>query len=321
MHWIFTGIEEKTEENIESENRKTERANSPVDVNNGCSIKSIPKSSRQKRKDTISIWEPLDYCHHKCHLKLTDNEQKLIFNSYSKECSDFISKFHFLSELIKLVPTYKNPSDDSEEEYSPRFYFKTTGSYQRVCEGCFQHILGEDSSFIKAVLQNKILNIIRKYKPCTALIITVNIKFMYFLESKEEKLQKQNNRIPETSTRIDLPVNTKVRFWTRIPKCPRECYLKITENDQECIFVSYWDDSTFKSRYKFLNDMIHISYVQDHSKDTLSNEKKKLNVDFLLDTMNGRVRVCKLCFQTVLAEERKMIKRVLDNKLLDIYGK
>ncbi|XP_033227576.1 uncharacterized protein LOC117179667 isoform X1 [Belonocnema kinseyi] len=282
-------LEEKTEKSIESKNKKkTDHVTSQVDVDNDCAIESILKSSKQEEKNTVSIWKPLDYCQHKCHLKLTDDEQKLIFYSYRQECSDFISKFNFLSELIRLVPTYKSTSNDSEEEYSPRFYFKINEGYQRVCEGCFQHILGEDSSCIKAVLQNKILSII---------------------QFKEEKLQEKKNQMPETSTRIDLPFDTKVRFWTRIPKCPKECYLKITEDDQERIFALYWDDSTLKSRYKFLNDRIHIARGENNS---------KLIINFFLDTMTGRVTVCRLCFQTVLAEKHIMIRRILDAKLMEL---
>ncbi|XP_033227577.1 uncharacterized protein LOC117179667 isoform X2 [Belonocnema kinseyi] len=229
-----------------------------------------------------TIWTPVLKCPKKCHLRIKEKEQKQAFVSYWQK-STVKSRFDFLYNMTELAER-----SNSGNIYDASFYLNTEKGRRQMCRHCFSHILGEQQESLKVVLNDKLLEM---------------------EQFKEEKLQEKKNQMPETSTRIDLPFDTKVRFWTRIPKCPKECYLKITEDDQERIFALYWDDSTLKSRYKFLNDRIHIARGENNS---------KLIINFFLDTMTGRVTVCRLCFQTVLAEKHIMIRRILDAKLMEL---
>ena len=103
--------------------------------------------------------------------------------------------------------------------------------------------------------------------------------------------------------------------WTRLIPCPSDCSLKIAEADQKNLFDAYWNDATFQSRFKFLNEMLQVQPIENRSIKKLRNARiKRYNAQYNLITSQGPQEVCSSCFKAALKESKYLIHSVLEKK-------
>ena len=135
--------------------------------------------------------------------------------------------------------------------------------------------------------------------------------------SSQKTIQKNKDKVKSFDSLKDYKL---ARGWTRISPCKSNCYLKITQEDQDYIFKLYWQEATFQSRINFVKDLTEIIPNPNFHKNPTLNTKS-CRIKYYFDTCMRRTEVCKSCFRHILNESNGFITTVLTRKLLEITSK
>lgn len=135
------------------------------------------------------------------------------------------------------------------------------------------------------------------------------------VSKREGKTEKEINDFFK-SCRI-TSINAR-RCSCVLEQCPRNCYLKLTPDDIKRNFDSYWHNSTFSSRYKFIYEMTEIIPTRYRFIKPKDPKYQQYQSIFYLSTKNGRGTVCKICFHRIIGEQDRLTDAILDVKLKEM---
>ncbi|XP_033228131.1 uncharacterized protein LOC117179975 [Belonocnema kinseyi] len=243
-------------------------------------------SNREEENDTVQslmkssyFWKPLPPCTSKCHILINEENQKRIFDSYSNAEKD--ERISFLESSLALV---LRVIEKGRKKYVSKYSLETEKGRQEVCRECFCHIIDEDSRLITILFKVKLFQI-------------------------------QSSSVSESNSSEQTDAESQTS-WKRIPRCTNNCYLKVTEDDQRCIFDAYSKEITQDSRDNCINGMIEIL---GSCRPTSPNPLKlRCTPNFYLNTSNGRQQVCIDCFCLSINETKMFVAAVVNKKWDDM---
>ena len=245
----------------------------------------------------VKIWTRIPPCSNNCYLKITEEEQKRILDSYWDKAK---LKTKFIYDLIEILPSKKKFRN---RRWNVNYYLNTFKGYKKVCRQCFRLSLSEPDYVIKNILEQKAQEFTSKY-----------LHFVYFVNNYlhlfknsillAESTYKQNPEVHKCLVDDQVFIDCALK---QLPPCIANCHLKIKENDINLIFISYWQQSTKDLRFNLMNEMIEI--VEN------SERKNQYEPRFYLNTQEGRKEVCETCFRSTFGERKKQIVKVVQHKI------
>ncbi|XP_033227708.1 uncharacterized protein LOC117179748 isoform X1 [Belonocnema kinseyi] len=295
-------------------------------------------------------WTQLSSCTNACYLTITEDEQKKLFHSYWYERT-FHSRFDYVNEMIEMI---EEPLGGDNSKLCTKYFLKTSKGRQSLCRRCFCHILDVSPSFMKTVLDKKLLEM-KQMPPASenAILESENTRMeLSDVESKDdvadvempEPIEVSGDELPKETLSVSnddsllfetIRQNSKIKpelrikgpscnflrdmkigqGWKRLRPCPSACNLRLTDEDQKNLFDCYWKEATFQSRFKFLNEMLIIIPVENRDTENARTARiKRYNTNYYLTTSQGSTKVCRSCFKIALNESDYLIDSVLEKK-------
>lgn len=156
---IFTGLDLANSFELPSE--ETQKKDDPfsltTDIDSFAKIDSKPKK-----------WMKIESCINNCHLKISEQDQKNVFDSYWNN-STVASRYKFITSMSEVCLPNESQSIHGtvihigDKKYYVVFSLNTVNGNQTVCRICFRSIIGEPGQFIKAVVAQKVISFTGKF--------------------------------------------------------------------------------------------------------------------------------------------------------------
>ena len=137
-----------------SESEVQKRQDIEENIDKVCKAGNSPQNCKTGRG-----WTQLAPCYNKCYLRITENEQKNIFNTYWNE-GTFHSRLDYVNHMTEIV---ENLSSENRHKLHIKYFLNTSEGRKDICKRCFSHILGVSLSFLKSVFEKKLCKMKRKY--------------------------------------------------------------------------------------------------------------------------------------------------------------
>ncbi|XP_033227804.1 uncharacterized protein LOC117179798 isoform X2 [Belonocnema kinseyi] len=277
--------QKNTIQNICTENLENKNENVPVITYKNRSPVTYRKRCR------------VPHCPKKCYLQISKEKQKLIFKSYWSDESNTGRK-RFLNQMISMKP---GPNFFGKfprtSKYDITFYLDADNGRTEFCRSCFTNILNERDSVVTLILEDKFRELF-KWK-----------EQRYHLLNKNKNATIKNALSSENAETFSPRAIGLTIFGNLKPPSFKpyksHCGLRLTVDDQYRIFKSYWKNSTFESRFTFINEAAVFTKMPP---------AKQYSSKFFLNTEKGYQKVCTTCFRFILGESWIAIKIILDDK-------
>ncbi|XP_043463660.1 uncharacterized protein LOC122499394 [Leptopilina heterotoma] len=259
---------------FELSSEETQKKDDPfsltTDIDTFAKIDSKPKK-----------WMKIESCINNCHLKISEEDQKNVFDSYWNN-STVASRYKFITSMSNVCLPHESQSIHGsvihigEKKYYVVFSLNTVDGKKTVCRICFRSILGEPGQFIKAVVAQKLIS---------------------FSDA-------DNNSV----------VNNSSENQNRA-LCSIKCFIMVSDEEKKQNFYNYWHETTIEQRCKFILDRTDIEEnIRYKNNMKGGGSSKPYNCKFHLDTSCGRQFVCTNCFHIILKESICITNEILDEK-------
>lgn len=257
----------------------------------------LPSEETQKKDDPFSLttdidsfakidskpkkWMKIESCINNCHLKISEQDQKNVFDSYWNN-STVASRYKFITSMSEVCLPNESQSIHGtvihigDKKYYVVFSLNTVNGNQTVCRICFRSIIGEPGQFIKAVVAQKVIS---------------------FTDA-------DNNSV----------VNNSSENQNRA-LCSMKCFIMVSDEEKKKNFYNYWHETTIEQRCKFILDRVDIEENVRYKNNMKGGGSNKPYVcKFHLDTSCVRQYVCTNCFHIILKESICITNEILDEK-------
>lgn len=291
------------------------------------SSKKNPEHYSDHYYELLEQWTPLRPCTRTCHLLITKRRQKQIFDSYWRNATEK-TRSKFILEMTEVKPTLSflsNEFKNTHRRYMTIFYLSSNTSMrlQKVCKECFRFVLLEKTLFIKKVLDDIFFSM-------TEMMINPGTENFSWVSHYLESINKDKDdllALPSSDTMKDEDIEKKAcncpknseseKCWSPLPACINDCHLKITEVEQRNIFLSYWQEQLFNSRFNFINRRTELTLQETCDKA----DRKEFRRGYYFVTSKGRQKFCKYCFNHVLDVSETFVSSVFNQKLYNMLSK